>query len=91
MARDEAAVDSFQRSTFGSDYWLAHCEGFRVLSSGNERVGIVEHLVFATELHRPDALVVRAGRFRRRRITFPVSDVRSVDPRKKTVVVGGAS
>lgn len=68
------------------DYWLGHCEGFRVDSSAG-RVGLVEEVVFGGHRDRPDALVVRAGVLGRRLVLVPVEEVEGIRPRKERVLL----
>jgi hypothetical protein len=60
------------------DYWIGHCEGFRVDGSSG-RIGFVEEV-------RPDGpgqpvLAVRAGVLGRRILLVPVDEVFSILPR----------
>jgi hypothetical protein len=71
-------------SVFRPDDWLAQAEGF-VVEGSNGRLGVVEELRFESRADRPDALVVRAGRFARRRLVIPVDAVEDVIPRKKLI------
>ena len=74
-------------STFPLDqeYWLAHCEGYRV-DSEIGRIGLVEE-VCSTPTGHPDLLVLRAGRFVRRRLLVPAEEVMAVAPREERIVV----
>jgi hypothetical protein len=67
---------------FDRDYWLSHADGFAV-DAARGRVGVVEEVRFGSRIDRPDFLVVRAGRFGRRRLLVPVEDVEQVRPRAK--------
>ena len=63
------------------DYWLAHCEGYRV-DAGRRRIGFVQETLDAgTEPGRP-LLVVRGGRLGRRLFTARPEDVVAVVPRE---------
>jgi hypothetical protein len=68
------------------DYWLGHCEGFRVESS-KSRIGLVDAIVHAVPSERPDALVVRAGVLGRRVVVVPVGEVAEIRPRQKTLIL----
>jgi hypothetical protein len=65
--------------------WLAHCEGYRVDSDAGE-VGHVEEICVAPA-GNPDLLVLRTGRFGRRRLLVPAEEVTSVLPREARIVV----
>jgi hypothetical protein len=67
------------------DYWLGHCEGFRV-DSPEGRLGIVE-AVLTDEDDEPTALVVREGLFALRTVYVPIADVAEVQPRGERVVL----
>jgi hypothetical protein len=69
------------------DYWLGHCEGFRVVGPQG-RIGLVEAVL--GEEDEPEALVVRTGLFGTRASVLPVADVDFVEPRAECVVVGAA-
>jgi hypothetical protein len=89
----ERAMESLARSEedtawAGEDmsaYWLRTCEGFRV-DSTNGRLGIVEEVRLSSD-KRPEALAVRKGLFFMRLEIVPVSDVESVIPRRKRVLL----
>lgn len=63
-----------------ADYWLGHCEGFRVDSHAG-RLGFVEQVVSGSRADCPDALIVRAGLLSRRLLLVPAEDVENVRPR----------
>jgi hypothetical protein len=74
-----AADDAFDR-----DYWLTHCEGFRV--DGREgRIGFVEEV--RRERGRDDdpLLAVRAGLLGRRLLLFRASDAAFIVPQAKRI------
>lgn len=72
---EQAAADT----GFDSDYWLAHCEGYRV-DSGDGCVGFVEEIrLGAGSTDR--LLVVRAGRLGRRLLLVPAGEVAFIVPR----------
>jgi uncharacterized protein YrrD len=68
------------------DYELHRCHGFDVYS-GEERLGVVEGVVYGSRFDRPDALEVRRGRFVRRPLLVPVEDVEAIEPDEAAVVV----
>ena len=65
----------------GGDYWLGHCEGFRVQSPEGE-VGVVESVVYAADAGRPTYLAVTGGWLRLRTALVPCSEVVSIDARQ---------
>jgi hypothetical protein len=62
---------------------LPQCKGFRVWTPQG-KLGVVEH-VLLEEWGEPRELVVRRGRFRRRRTTLAASDVSVVDMARQSV------
>ena len=66
------------------EYWLGHCEGFRV-EDDTRRLGIVDEVVGAED--EPEALVVRGGLFANRVHTVPVGDVLEIEPRVHEVAL----
>ena len=67
------------------EYWLAHCEGYRV-DSDTGPVGLVDE-VCSTPAGHPDLLVLRTGRLGRRRLLVAAEEVMAVAPREGRVVV----
>jgi len=67
------------------DYWLGHCEGFRV-DAPDGRVGIVE-AVLSDDDDEPTTLVVREGLFALRTIHVPVTEVSEVRPRAERIIL----
>jgi hypothetical protein len=69
-----------------TDYWLRHCEGFRVLTQDGE-VGFVD----AVEL-TPDgdaaALVVRFGELFTHDVRVPAEAVEELDPAAERITLG---
>jgi hypothetical protein len=69
------------------DYELHRCQGFEVYA-GQERLGVVEGLLYGSRSDRPDVLEVRSGRFGRRDPLFvPVEDVEAIEPDEAAVIV----
>lgn len=66
------------------EYWLGHCEGFRVVDE-TRKLGIVEELVGPEG--EPDVLVVRGGLFAKRVYAVPVDDVLEIEPRAECIVL----
>jgi hypothetical protein len=80
--------DPPHRSSYGREYWLRRCEGFRV-ESPQGRLGTVEELRFRSDAERPDSLAVRAGWLRRRLIVVPVEQVDEILPRQRRIILRG--
>ena len=69
------------------DYELHRCQGFEVYA-GQERLGVVEGIVYGSRWDRPDVLEVRTGRFGRSDPLFvPVEDVEAIEPDEAAVIV----
>jgi PRC-barrel domain len=71
-----------------SDYWLEHCEGFRVEASGR-RIGLVEDVLLNAEDNRPAAIMVAAGLRGVRTVVVPVEQIEAVQPRDERIRVSG--
>jgi hypothetical protein len=65
-----------------TDYWLGHCQGFRV-DSPEGRVGRVDDVLFRSRLERPDALLVRSGVLGTQLVSVSVDEVVGITPRKE--------
>jgi hypothetical protein len=76
------------RDTVNQDYWIGHCEGFRVSESGAD-LGVVEYVRYGSDHRRPDALGVRGGLLRSREFVVPTAQVDVVDVRFRTVFLRG--
>jgi hypothetical protein len=73
------ASDSFDR-----DYWIAHCEGYRV--DGNTgRIGFVEEVRPNPANPSSPLLAIRAGRLGRRIIVVPADEVHAIVPRSERI------
>jgi hypothetical protein len=72
-------------SSYGQDYWLHRCEGFRVESAGRE-IGTVHGLRFHDSIE-PELLEVRTGFLGRRVLLIPVERVEEIVPKEKKVVL----
>jgi hypothetical protein len=70
------------------DYWLGHCHGFRV-DGPDGRVGVVEHVVYGSHIHRPDVVSVRSGSWRSHTVSVPVADVTELRPTQARLVIRG--
>jgi hypothetical protein len=72
-------------STYGHDYWLHRCEGFRVESPGG-RIGTVKGVRFQGSIE-PALLEVRAGLLGHRLLLIPVGDVIEILPKQRLIRV----
>ena len=70
-----------ERSSFDEQYWLGHCEGFRVTGSDGF-AGVVQEVRFGPDRQRPEELVVCSGRLRLRSVLVPADEVALVVPRQ---------
>lgn len=66
---------------FDREYWLAHCEGYRVDSAAG-RLGVVEEVRMSSRGKKP-ILAVRAGQLGRRVLLVPAPEVDFIVPRAK--------
>lgn len=77
--------EAARRSCWTTDYWLRHCEGYRVWDSTGP-IGYVE-VVLTTDDDKPHSLVVRVGSVFSQLVTIPVDAVEGVDPAGERVFV----
>jgi hypothetical protein len=68
------------------EYWLGHCEGFRVVGPEGQ-IGVVDHLVYRSRADRPDIVAVTSGLWRARTAEVAVADVVEVWPAQARLVV----
>lgn len=73
------SVQPEPKAPIDREYWLAHCEGYRVDSPGG-RVGLVEEVRRVDGDERAESLAVLAGMYGRRRLMIPVSEVGVIVP-----------
>ena len=66
------------------DYWLEHCEGFRVECDGG-RLGFVEEVRTPSTPFDGGVLGVRAGMLGRRLLLVPIEEVAFIVPRAETI------
>jgi hypothetical protein len=72
-------------STWSQDYWLRHCEGFRVVAPGG-RLGFVE-VVLHDEEGNPAELGVVGGLFGTRTAFIRVADIAAIDARAERITL----
>ena len=70
--------------SFDRNYWLAHCEGYRVDGDGG-RIGFVEEVRPGPNHPQDTILAVRAGRLGRRVLLVATADVAFIVPRAEQV------
>ncbi len=69
------------------DYELHRCQGFEVYA-GQERLGVVEGILYESRSDRPDMLEVRTGRFSRSDPLFvSVEEVEAIEHDNAAVIV----
>jgi hypothetical protein len=85
LSRGMASLDIHdpRRSSYGHDYWLHRCDGFRV-ESPDGRVGTVQGVRFQSSIE-PELLEVRTGLFGRRLLLIPVEQVREILPTQRRI------
>jgi hypothetical protein len=69
-----------------TEYWLRHCEGFRV-ESPRRRLGVVECVAAEDALEGAEVVAVRTGGFRSRRVMVALDDVIEVRPSECRLIV----
>jgi hypothetical protein len=74
-----------RNSSYGQDYWLHRCEGFRV-EVESRLIGRVRGLRFRGSTE-PDQLEVRSGFLGRRVVLISVERVEEIIPEQKLVVL----
>jgi hypothetical protein len=71
-------------AAFDRDYWVAHCEGYRV--EGHEgRIGFVEEVRENPDDPSTPLLAIRAGMLGRRILVVRADDVHLIAPRSQQV------
>jgi hypothetical protein len=81
-------IEAGARSCWAIEYWLRHCEGFRVWEATGP-IGYVE-AVLKGEDDEPHSLIVRVGSSFSVPVTFPVEAVEGLDPATERVFVGSS-
>ncbi len=67
---------------------LSAAAGYRVVAGDGSHVGWLDHVRYEQHADHPDEIVVRRrGLLLKRRRAFPFSDVETVRPRERTVVL----
>jgi len=73
-------------SSYGPEYWLRRCEGF-LAETPTKRVGRVVRIRYGRSQDKPEALAVRASRFRGRLFLVNVADVVRIDSKTRRIVL----
>jgi hypothetical protein len=60
-------------------YWLARCEGWRVVTPAG-RLGTVSALLYTSSMDAPDALIVRVGLLRQHEVLVDTHTVEEIIP-----------
>jgi hypothetical protein len=68
------------------EYWLAHCEGFSV-DSEDGRLGSVDGVRHDPRFGDARVLAVRAGLFGKRLLIVPLTEIRSILPRERRIIL----
>jgi hypothetical protein len=77
---------------FDRAYWLSRCEGFLVETAEGMRIGTVVELHYRSRLDQPDDLLVQAGRFGLRLLTYPAEAVETIFPgQARLLLAAGAA
>lgn len=77
-------MDTYRALAAPDPYWLARCEGWRVVTPVG-RLGTVCRLLYGSHLDIPDALLVRVGRLRRRDVLVDTHTVEAIIPSEGTL------
>ncbi len=70
--------------SFDRDYWIAHCEGYRV-DGHDGRIGFVEEVRPNPANPHSPLLAIRVGALGRRLIVVRADDVHSIVPRSERI------
>jgi len=82
LPRPRSAKASVLRDAFDRDYWLAHCEGFRV-EADEGAIGFVDSVLACPEGEL--TLAVRAGLLGRRVLLIPAGRIAFIVPRARRI------
>jgi hypothetical protein len=82
--RVEPRADCGADEPFDRDYWLTHCEGYRV-DTGTGRLGFVETVILGENPPNDTCLAVRAGWLGRRVVLVPLSSVAFIVPQAERI------
>lgn len=83
IAATEVARD---HESWTREYWLCHCEGYRV-ETPDGFVGFVEEVVRSPGASKPSALRVRTGLDGHGRLVIPAGMVREIRPDAERILV----
>jgi hypothetical protein len=77
-------VDTDRALAAPDPYWLARCEGWRVVTPAG-RLGTVRRLLYASRSDVPDALMIRVGFLRQHEILVDTRTVEEIIPSEGTL------
>lgn len=77
-------VPSARPTSFDREYWLGHCEGFRVEYEGGA-LGFVDEVRSPPDFTEKRMLAVRAGMLGRRLLLVPAEEVAFIVPRAERI------
>lgn len=80
----EPRADRGADEPFDRDYWLTHCEGYRV-DTGAGRLGFVETVILGENPPDDTCLAVRAGSLGRTVVLVPLSSVAFIVPQAERI------
>ena len=69
-----------------TEYWVRHCEGFRV-DSPRRRLGVVECVAAEDAMDGTEVVAVRTGGLRSRRVMVALDDIVEVRPSECRLIV----
>lgn len=83
VAATEVAHD---RESWTREYWLSHCEGYRV-ETPDGLIGFVEEVVRPPDASEASSIKVRAGLGGRSVVVVPAAAVREIVPDAERIVI----
>ena len=81
-----AGEERFSPLPEDTGYWVRHCEGFRV-DSPRRRLGVVECAAAEDAMGGAEAVAVRTGGLRSRRVMVALDDIVEVRPSECRLIV----
>jgi hypothetical protein len=82
--REAPPVVAGREPTLDHDYWIAHCEGYRV-ASHEGRLGFVDEVRENPADPATPLLAIRAGMLGRRILVVPADEVHMIAPRTQQI------
>jgi hypothetical protein len=78
-------IDTTERTCWTTDYWLGHCEGYRVFAAGAP-IGFVERVLVDAD-GEATGLAVRIGDRPTELLTIPLEAIERFDPAGELVLI----